>query len=295
MNENVKKYITDLRNITQSAGFESLDSDSDSMMALDMLDSAETPEMLDMIENLAKNNPSLRKNINFRTALNMKRTQLSNAIKPSAGGVFGAKLGARSVESAAQQQYTVQVKRITANIAESLPAPIFGAAEISAGFDGLLPLPSGVTLTKLDFGMANGSLSFRNKLVLTYSDGTNPPDSIEITCKQLPYPTFLNQLLGTGQAVGLTRISLSDSTQVAQFSANLKLLIRTGAGRINSDNLSASASKSPEQFQQGIVDIKQGYQVDRYTTLVSEILPVVGFTVSYDIFAVATDRDKMQF
>ena len=194
-------------------------------------------------------------------------------------------------------QFDILITRNTANIAGVLPFPIFGAAALASGLQNDLAnyLPNASTsLIALQYGdiymdvtgevpTIVPNLSEAKKLRLEYKNGANK-DVVEITCNTIAYPEFVNSTVSDVFELSKIRMSLSDSTQSAQFSQSIKYARRTIFGKKTENSFAPSAFRTPDQFQSGIVDILVGAGVDKETALWGNILGVAGFTITLSLF-----------
>lgn len=188
--------------------------------------------------------------------------------------------------------FTLNIKRDSANIAGvSLPVPIFGFLEAESGFSRVLPLPSGVSIKSVNIGAVNGPIANSQVCKIEYEAGANT-DSVTITCSQNPYPSLLRATgIDVYQLSGI-RYSLSDVTKLEQFDEQFAVKVRTLTGKTTEDSLTPSQFKDPQQFQAGIIDIKQAIKVDKETTIVSGLIPVSGFSFSLNFFLSRLDKHQ---
>lgn len=207
------------------------------------------------------------------------KAQMMQAMRQNAGqGAVSIQTG--NVQAAAQ--FDITAKRITANIASALPVPFFGALDLENGFTNLLNLPAGVTLSDMNIGTTKG-VAFANKLELEFTDGVGT-DTVEITSSTYFYPSLLKSTITDLLKLSKMRYSISDTTQIAQFSQSLNVVSRSMFGKVNSNNISVGAFKQPNQFQQGIIDIDGEIEVDKETSIQTAIIPVVGFSFTLSMW-----------
>ncbi len=186
--------------------------------------------------------------------------------------------------------FTLNVLRKTAGIAAVLPVPMFGMMDLQSAYSKVLggKLPAGVTLKGFKIGYTAGVL-FAQKAEFIYTDGTND-DTIEVTCPNNPYPSLILATQTDVMQMRGIRYSLSDKTKVAQFSTDLTVERRSLAGRSTQDNLSPSNYKSPDQFQDGIIDIKEIISIDKNSTIVTGIIAQASFSIDLNFYAGRIDK-----
>jgi hypothetical protein len=220
----------------------------------------------------------------FRDISNRKKMSLT---KPFAGSTT------KGFSKNAAASFTINIVRLSTNISASLPVPIFGANDAPSGWaDVIAPsLPSGVFVDTIQYGALNtGSAgTSARKLILNFEDSVGGKDGIEVTCTQNNYPSLLNATLVDIMTLGGIRYGISNSANVAQFDEEIKVVKRSLTGRQTNDSLTPSQYKSPEQFQSGIIDITEGFSIDKQTTI------VLGFgqfamTVSLNCYAATLQK-----
>lgn len=182
----------------------------------------------------------------------------------------------------AAANFGITVRRDTANIAGPLPFAIFGSQDYANGYRGVIQgqLTGGTVLTSVRGGEVN---SLPNSVVFTYTNGANV-DTITVTSNTYPYPALLNSTNVDLLRMSKIRLELSDATQQAQFSQDILTVANSPFGKSSTNRISATAFKSPQQFQAGIVDLDAIVEIDKETGLYSQILGVVGFSITLNSF-----------
>ena len=181
-------------------------------------------------------------------------------------------------------QLKLTVTRVTANIVDApLPFAMFGAQDYVNGYRNTLTgqlLPAGVTLVSVTGGEVSGK---PNRVDFTYTDGVNS-DVVEVTSSTYPYPSLLNSTSVDLLRMSKIRMELSDNTQAAQFRQDIQTVSNSPFGKGSTNKISATAFRRPDQFQAGIVDLDAVFEIDKETSIVSSILPVAGFEVTFNSF-----------
>lgn len=178
-------------------------------------------------------------------------------------------------------QLKVTVTRVTANIDEALPFAIFGVSDAQNGYRRALQglLAAGTVLTSVDIGEGDAQ---PEAALFTYTKGADV-DTIKVECQAAPYPAVLQATLVDTFAIDKVRVKLSDKTQTGQFEQALNVLVRNMWGRTSSNNLTPSDFFSPEQFQEGVIDVNANVKIDKETFFQSQMIPVAGFFTSYSL------------
>jgi hypothetical protein len=185
-------------------------------------------------------------------------------------------------------QFNIIVTRVTsAVLSGGLPTPLpfalFGVNDSNNGYRQSLAgfIPVGVTLTSVLYGTHD---NLPNSCEFTYTDGANI-DIVRVTCQEFPYPSFLLATQNDLFKLTKVRYSLSDVAQLAQFNNPLQLTERTMFGKVQTNNVSVGAYKSPDQFQNGIIDINGEFSIDSETSIVSQINNAgAGFSITISAF-----------
>lgn len=182
------------------------------------------------------------------------------------------------------QQYNafvgLVITRLTNNIAGiSLPFIVFAANQSASSFVDIMKqyLPAGVTYTAT-IEAATGDL------LLTYTQGANT-DIVRIHCNQTAYATFLSALITDQFDVKFMRYTLADPTQLSQFSQEFQYGKKTLFGKFASEDFPIEMFKDPKQYQNGIIDVKLPYDVDKERFLAGFVIPAAaGCSFTLNLF-----------
>ena len=209
----------------------------------------------------------------------MKRAGVASAFGNPAMPGLGAAL---------QAQVNFQVKRLTADLNVNLPVPLFGPYDLASDYNQILNLPSGISVSNIEVGKIGGG---EQKVTISFSDGTDT-DKVDITLQEYAYPSFLEALKGSKFTISNARYSISDTsnTGVQQLTQSLQANVKSMFGRQITNNIPLSASKSPFQQQNGIVDIIGTFQVDAETCWVLNFQPLANQQVTIGAFITAADK-----
>ncbi len=174
-------------------------------------------------------------------------------------------------------------KTITAgaSIAGDLPFVLFSPVFLQSSYakNNLLQnLPVGTTVTVTQVGT--------NSIAFTYTEGANI-NVLTITSTTTPYPSIVQALMTDRFDVIKTRETISDAITLSQI--NLPLVISTGSlfGGFTDNPISGVAQKSPDQFQNGIIDFNAAFTADKYRTVtgfMSQSAPT-GFNTIFSFWA----------
>lgn len=211
-----------------------------------------------------------------------KRAQILKAMQASGQGLVAMSSDQQSGNVLAAANFGITVKRNTANIAGTLPFAIFGSQDFENGYRNTIQgqLTGGTVLTSVTGGEKDG---LPGTVRFTYTNGVNV-DTIDVTSNTYPYPSLLNSTNVDLLRMSKIRLELSDATQQAQFSQDLITVSNSPFGKSTSNRISATAFKSPQQFQAGIVDLDAIVEIDKETGIYSQILGVANFSVTLNSF-----------
>lgn len=192
-------------------------------------------------------------------------------------------------------QFDVIVERLTANIAEVLPVPLFGAANLESGLQGDISnylASSATSLVGIQYGNVfigtgdetiTANLTASNKLRLQYKNG-NALDIIEVTCTSVPYPQFVISTFADIFTLSKLRVTISDATKVNQFSQRMVFTRKSIFGKAMQNPLGATAFSSPFQLRTDIVDVNVNDNIDKESTIWTGIIAEAAFQITYSVF-----------
>lgn len=280
---NIDEYLKSLG----SENFDATDSFDDSFMSAD--DHYEAVE----IENYLQATKRYPGNVARKTAARIvknpaARAQMKQEMKRA--GVSSAFVNPAmpaSIASNLSAQVNFQIIRTSANIATDLPVPLFGAFDSANFYNSVLTLPSGTSITSLTFG----SIGKENTVEIEYTNGANV-DTVEITCQEYAYPSFLRALATSRFTISNARYTISDTSNlgVQQLSKKLQAQTRSMFGKVVTDNIPLGASKSPFQQQNGIVDILGSFTVTPEVTWSLDFQALANQQVTISAFITQTDK-----
>lgn len=192
-----------------------------------------------------------------------------------------------SITSNLSAQVNFQIVRTSANIAGDLPVPLFGAFDSASFYASVLQLPAGVSLTNV----TRGSSLKPATVTFEYTSGLNV-DTIEVTCQEYAYTSFLTALSTARFTISNARYSISDTsnTGVQQLTKKLQAQTRSMFGKVVTDNIPLGASKSPFQQQNGIVDILGSFTVTPEVTWSLDFQALANQQVTISAFITQTDK-----
>jgi len=178
-------------------------------------------------------------------------------------------------------QFDIQITRLTATVAGDLPVPIFGALDIASKYNGVLTQPSGTTISALTVG----AIGTETQVRISYTRGGNT-DIVVISISQYDYPSFLSALLSSRFVVSNARYSVSDTTAtgIQQLTKPFRSIERSMFGAFLKNDIPLSSSKSPFQFQNGIVDVLGTFNITAQTTWVLDFQALANQVVTISAF-----------
>lgn len=186
-------------------------------------------------------------------------------------------------------QFDIQITRESAKIEVDLPVPIFGAYDIASKYQGVLTLPSGVSIDSISIG----AIGFETQVRIGYSaNGGADKDTVVITISQYDYPSFLQALLASRFTVSNARYSVSDTSSlgIQQLTKPFNTIERSMFGAYVQNSIPLSSAKSPFQFQNGIVDVLGTFNITAQSTWVLAFQPNAGQQVTISAFVSASTK-----
>lgn len=179
-----------------------------------------------------------------------------------------------------------------AALGTQLPMFLFGNSDFSAGFAKLrqtFPLSGGWiygnpgVYGKDNFFVPGTSFQYDATIIaqlrngdlvvpVYFVDGANTIVGLAIVrCIQVGYGTLLDALNSDRFIINMIRYVMADTTAVglAQYNNNIVVFKQSLFGRFDSDAISPTSFKLPEQMQNGIIDIPLNKGIDKQVALAS--------------------------
>jgi hypothetical protein len=242
---------------------------------LTLEESYDATEVENYLKTAKRVQPGVAKAMSTKIVRNpLARTQIKEEMRKagfSAGFTPNTMIGRGPVSAI----FDLKIKRVTANIEETLPVPIFGPFDLASKYASVIgPLPSGVSLVGVDSGKIAGG----EKIVtLTYRDNASTPnqDTVVISINQYEYPSFLEALKTSRFIVSRARYEVAETsaTGLQMLSTQFQSINRSMFGKKVENDIPLSGAKNPYQQQNGIVDIEGTFDIDAQTTWVLAFLP----------------------
>lgn len=210
-----------------------------------------------------------------------QQKQMNGSQLPREGSLPNSAPTPGNVKSAAQ--FSILVHRLTANIAEALPIPVFAPIYAPNGWRRFVQgyLGAGTVLTSVRYGE---NQSQPDSARFTFTNGVNV-DIVDVSCSSAPYPVFLDSLITDMFEVNKIRMTLSDPAQVRQFAQELTFQTRTLFGLGGTNPVTPDNFRSPQQYQAGIVDVDVDAKFDKQTGVIVPIVDEADFEVSLNMYA----------
>lgn len=228
-----------------------------------------------------------------------RKPEMANALKQSiriAGGNMdgngvrgsvGPELSVTPGNIISAAKLTMLVRRDSANIPSPLPFVLLGANDIADGYRRLIgavgfsaTAPAGLVLTSVQYGENVGN---PNTVVFTYTAPGPLVDTVTVSCPTCPVPVLMQGLLTGLMEINKIRMKISDATQLAQFDELFTDTQHSFLGPVVTNPVTPSDFQSPEQFQQGIVDLDLLWAKDNEGAFVGQILNVAAFQINFSI------------
>jgi len=192
-------------------------------------------------------------------------------------------------ESAQMSNIDLVVTRETATLANTpLPFILFGFQDLASGFQRQIArrfTGTSVTVYSSETGRLSATLNADyNDLIIKYTSGANN-DIVRISCPNYPYLSLLRAISSNAFDVRNIRYSVSDPTLAdAQFRNVLEVVKSSYFGSELINQVNINASKRPQQFQDGIVDITGNWRVNKETSFIGLINATALFSLSFSFF-----------
>lgn len=220
-----------------------------------------------------RNNTRVANKKDFDNFEHFGGTKIDENVTVSPGGAFKA-------------MFDIVIRRNTNNIDQVLNVGILGFAQSVAGYTGILIPPVGGTVTVE--GGTNVGLVDRYRF--TYTVGLDV-DTIDVTCPQIPYPSFLQNSAVDRYRINNIRYLLSDGAVQEQFSNPLSFEDTSIFGLKKSNPLTPANFINPMDEKNNIVDIPIGQGMDKEKCIITGISQQVApFQVGMSFFVEFYDK-----
>ena len=184
--------------------------------------------------------------------------------------------------------FTVNIKRLTATIASNLPVILFGKTFSLVAYVSVIQslLPAGVSLVAVQIGGMNtdpatltNTIGNALKVRFAFTSGANT-DIIEVTCNEVPMPTFTDGTATDPFEVKSFRYKISDSAQQQQYDIPVEFRRKTSFGLAGEQILTPSTYIETTDFKDNLVKIEQPFQIDKDSYVATSLTDVANFQVS---------------
>lgn len=140
-------------------------------------------------------------------------------------------------------------------------------------------IPTGYTVSIIELGTSDVRFLF--------DDGGGNQTALDVSSDITPYRSIINALNTDRFNVVRTRVTIGDTTTIAQVGEALNISNGSLFGGQSFNKLSGAAQKGPDQYQNGIIDFNAKYPLDKYRAIQSFIVGNApdGFTCKYSFWA----------
>jgi hypothetical protein len=188
--------------------------------------------------------------------------------------------------------FTINIKRLTNTISANLPVVLFGKTFSLTYYVQLIQslLPAGVTLTAVQVGGSNsdsalltGTLGNSLKVRFHFTDNATPTpnvDIIEVTCNEVPYPTFIDATQTDSFEVKAFRYKISDASEQAQYDIAMEFKKKTMFGKGGEQTLTPSTYINTTDFKDNLVEVDQPFAIDKDSYVATSIVSASNFQVT---------------
>lgn len=179
----------------------------------------------------------------------------------------------------ASAMFDIIVIRKSINILQTLPVPLFAPIHFDADYQSIIGqyLPQGIIISDITWNSSAVTIEYTN----TADDAV---DTIQISCTQVPYITFLRAISFNPMLVNKFRYQLSDATKLQQFSTTFEVVDKSLFGKGEQNQVSVGAFKSPAQFQSGIIDVDNEIKLNLSTGIIVGLIAVDEFSITLSQF-----------
>lgn len=185
---------------------------------------------------------------------------------------------------------TAVVKRVSANISESLPFVLFGRNSANTFYDDVIKspvLPAGVTLSNVTIGE---TFANRGKVIFEYTQGA-AVDTVEVFLKSntLTYTQLLSYLYTNMFEINKMKLKLSSiaGNALTQQDNPYSIFKSTMFGKSEGNETIPTDWKLAQQNENGILDVDMTAKFDQQTGLLGSIIDIVGFQVTHTLMVSA--------
>jgi len=119
--------------------------------------------------------------------------------------------------------------------------------------------------------------------------GTTTMATVVLRCQSIAFGTLLGMLQSDKFLLNMIRYVITDSGQYAQYQNQVGLLNQSIFGKFDSDQLSPTSFKTPEQFQDGIIDIPIKQEITKQKAYAS-YLDYTAVNLLWSIFVLRVDK-----
>jgi hypothetical protein len=196
--------------------------------------------------------------------------QVARAAGQGKGSSSG--LGTPSKGPKGQASLTINITRVSNNIAGQVVIPLFGSGSLPSGYaDVCQQVTPGVSIKSIYAGNLNQANNANQRsLAVTFVDSSATPkeDTCIVTCNEIAYPALLRYMDG-GDCFVLNRVryQISDSTKTQQFNQTFAVNRQSLFGANSSDRIVVSSQRSPMQLTTDLVDVMNTILIDKTRTL----------------------------
>jgi hypothetical protein len=173
--------------------------------------------------------------------------------------------------------FDLVITRNSANIAQYLPIPLFGALDFESKYKDIISsfLPLSTITYELAVSPSGKGLRF------TFTNSVGPAvDTIDVECSQVAYVNLLRASQGSILKFSENKINISDVTKQAQFTQAVTLFKNSLFGKLEKDSFTPNQFKSDLQNQNDIRTITIQWDIDQESSVVYLINNTAGFVVT---------------
>ena len=225
----------------------------------------------------------LGRNLSPSQMLKVNRINQLSRSNPSLMGI--PKVTGMGANKPVQAQFDIKITATSNSTTQPVfgtpfPYVIFGAAALETGYYNLLGAtskPAGVS-----WGSNNSAFQTTTAGAVLFTGQTSTMN-VAVTSKGVDYPMLLRALLTDNMKINRLRVTIAnsgDANGLASIQDDIVLNTLSIFGKKETNPISLTAFKRPDQQQVGIIDIPLDFYIDKNFYLTGNIYPAITSTTS---------------
>lgn len=168
-----------------------------------------------------------------------------------------------------QAQFNLTIARTSNNLDVNLPYALFGYQFYPSQYTGIITPPTGLTYSVSQPNISTVRFAWTNGILT---------DNIDITCKELYYPSMLIASAFDRMIISKMRYKISDKTKTDQYDLGFETINKLLFGSGSFNELTPSTYFDPNQQQEGVVDVDVFQRTSKNSVFKHSALYIAGNT-----------------